>query len=386
MLTNLLLMFLLIKLDRIAPWVLWVMLYLALSGGIGIVNGTDSISLVAKEFLGISVSLLYFYGFFKLIQNDFERAFLTYAKFAYWFAIIAFPLWALSCTEAHGYERLQGLTSEPTAFCQLVLPAFYWYASQYLTSRKHGVEVAIFTLAIVLSGSSNGFLCVAFGTMLLLSGRRKHLLAIPIVSFGTLGLAYAISPSVQMRINDTLMAASTEDVSGANLSTYALISNMIVTQHVLEESPIIGNGLGSHMMSHERFIGDVPGVQSFVDMGMVSLNGADASSLALRVLSELGIMGFIGVLVFLLHFHVGGTGRHAAISNALLVYFFLKLLRGGQYFDPEQFFFIFIYILNHRQFKRELREVIPGPSIQPKLHRFSKTDLEYGAFPKRPIT
>jgi len=355
MLTNLLLMFLLINLERVAPWVLWLMLYLALSGGIGIVNGTDSISLVAKELLGISVSLLYFYSFFKLIHNDFERAFLTYAKFAYWFAIIALPLWAVSCFEVHGYERLQGLTSEPTAFCQLVLPAFYWYASQYFTSRKHGVEVAIFTLAIVLSGSSNGYLCVAFGAILLLSGRRKHLLGIPIVLGGLLGLVYAVSPDFRMRIDDTLLAATTEDVSGANLSTYALISNVIVTQQVLKESPIIGKGLGSHPLSHEKFMGDVPGIQSFVDEGMSNLNASDAASLSLRVLSELGLLGYVGVLTFLIYFHVSGGGPRAAMSNALLVYFFLKLLRGGQYFDPEQLFFIFVYIFNHRQFKRETR-------------------------------
>lgn len=357
-LTNLPLMFLLIRFERIAAWALWLMLYLALSGGVGIVNGTDSISLVAKEFLGISFSLLYFYCFFKLIHNDFERAFLTYARIAYWFAIVAFPLWAVACFDLHGYERLRGLTSEPTAFCQLVLPAFYWYASQYFASRKHGSEVAIFTLAIILSGSSNGFICIAFGAILLLSGRKKHLLAIPIVLGGLLGLVYAASPEFQMRIDDTLLAATTEDVSGANLSTYALISNMIVTQHVLEERPIIGNGLGSHPISHSRFIGDVPGIQSFVKMGAADLNAPDAASLTLRVLSELGLLGFLGVLAFLIYFHVSGSGPRADISNALLVYFSLKLLRGGQYFDPEQFFFVFIYMLNHRQFKREARQIV----------------------------
>ena len=386
MLTNLSLMFLLINFERIAPWVLGLLLYLALSGGIGIVNGTDSISLVAKEFLGISVNLLYFYCFFKLIHNDFERAFLTYARIAYWFVIIAFPLWAVSCIEVHGYERLQGLTSEPAAFCMLTLPAYYWYAHCWFTSRKHGAEVIAFTIAIILAGSSLGVLGVAFGIMLLLSGRSKYALAIPIILGGLLGLVYALSPDFQMRVNDTLLAATTENVSGANLSTYALISNMIVTQHVLEESPIIGNGLGSHSLSHARFIDDIPGVQSFVDMGMADLNAPDAASLTLRVLSELGLLGYLGVLAFLIYFRVSGSGPRAAISNALLVCFFLKLLRGGQYFEPEQFFFIFIYMLNHRQFKREFREVVRRPSMQAKLHRFSKTDLEYVGFLKRPIT
>jgi len=85
----------------------------------------------------------------------------------------------------------------------------------------------------------------------------------------------------------------------------------------------------------------------------------------LRVLSELGLLGYIGVLAFLIYFHVSGSGPRSAISNAILVHFFLKLLRGGQYFDPEQFFFIFVYIFNHRQFKREARTVDRLDSLRP---------------------
>ena len=53
----------------------FLVLYLAASGDIGIANGTDTISQVAKELLGISVSVVYFYYFFRMIGNDFERAF-----------------------------------------------------------------------------------------------------------------------------------------------------------------------------------------------------------------------------------------------------------------------------------------------------------------------
>ena len=47
----------------------------------------------------------------------------------------------------------------------------------------------------------------------------------------------------------------------------------------------------------------------------------------------------------------------AAISNALLVVFFLKLIRDGNYFAPEHFF-IFIYMLNYRQHKLEVGQVV----------------------------
>jgi hypothetical protein len=357
MLVNLLLMFLIVNFARIPGWILGVILYLAMSGGIGIAHGTDTLTQVAKEFLGISVCLLYFFYFFKMITNDFERAFFSYAKIAFWFAFAALPLWIGTCIYSHRYVRLQGLTPEPFTFCLLVLPAYYWYSYLYFTYRKHGGKVAIFTLAIMFSGSSNGYLGVAFGAALLLSGRMKHFVFVPVVVGALLGLAYTVSPDFRTRAVDTLLAISTQDVSGSNYSTYALMSNVLVTQEVLKESPIIGNGVGSHPISHERFIGNVPGVERFLENNSADLNATEAASLTLRTLSEFGILGFSGVLIFLFHFHVGGTGYRAGISNAILTCFFLKLLRDGLYFPPEQFFFIFIYIFNHRQDKLEIRSI-----------------------------
>jgi hypothetical protein len=361
MLINFLLMPLIVNFARIAAWIPCFILYLAASGGIGIVFGTDTIAQVAKEFLGISVSVVYFYYFFKMIEDDVERAFSTYARIAFWFTIVAFPIWAGSCIYFHRFERLRGLTEEPTAFCILVLPAYYWYSYQYFTSRRFGTRVAVFTLAIILSESSNGYLAVAFGAVLLLSRRMKHLVFVPVVVGGLLGLAYSASADFRLRADDTLLALFTQDVSQSNYSTYALMSNLFVTQQVLKESPVIGNGLGSHVSSHQRFIGDVPGVERFLT-DSADLNATEAASLALRTLSELGILGFSGVLIFLFYFYVGGNGPRAALSNALLVCFSLKVLRDGNYFGPEQFFFIFIYMLNHRQHKLEVRSIALSPS------------------------
>jgi hypothetical protein len=357
MLTNLILMLLLGYVVRISARMLCFILYLAVSGGIGIFHGTDTIALVAKEFLGISVSALYFYYFFRMIGNDFERTFSTYATIAFWFAVIALPIWAGACIYLQEYVRLRGLTAEPTAFCDLVLPAYYWYTYQYFTSRRYGARVAVFTLAIILTDSTNGYVCVMFGAILLLSGRLKYLVAIPLVLGGIIGLAYTFSADFRLRINDTLHAALTQDLRGANFSTYAIMSNLFVTQQVLKESPIIGNGLGSHPISHARFLADIPGVGVFVQTRGADLNAPDAGSLTLRSLSELGILGFLGELIFVFYFRVGGSGARAAISNAILVVFFLKLLRDGHYFPTEQFFFIFTYMLNYRQHKLEVRKI-----------------------------
>jgi hypothetical protein len=371
-LVNLLLMIQSIDFARIAKWIPCLILYLAMSGGIGIFNGSDTVTQVAKEFSGISVSLLYFYYFFEMIGNDFERAFANYAKIAFWFAVIALPVWVAMCIFHHGYVRLQGLTSEPGAFCEIVLPAYYWYAHHYFTSRKHGGKVLVFTLAIILSSSSLGYLCVAFGVMLFLSARIRHFVAVPFIVGGLLALAYTASGDFRMRADDTLLALSTQDVSNSNLSTFALISNVFVTQQIIKESPLIGKGLGSYPISHARFIGDVAGIESHMGESWEDINATEAASLTLRTLSELGILGFSGILVFIVYFRTGGSGPYAAISSAILVSYFLKLIRNGNYFPPEQFFFVFIYILTHQHHRHRIRS-----TISRALPRSSMRQLEY---------
>jgi len=356
-----------VKFTRIPAWILWLLLYLAVSGFVGIAKGTDSFSLFITEFRGVSFSLLYYCFFFKMIRNDFERAFLTYARIAFWFAVIGFLFWAGTCVATHGLARLQGLATEPAQFCNLVLPAYYWYAHKFITARKNGLEVAVFTTTVLLSVSSLGFLSVTFGIVLLLSRRSKLLLVAPLIVSVLLGLAYSTSSYFRQRVDETVVAATTSDLTGSGLSTFALVSNAMITQQVLKENPVMGNGFGSHPMSHERFLASLPGIESFVGWNLESTNAKEAASFTLRVVSEFGILGFFAMLYFLVHFHVSGNEPSAAISNAVLVVFFLKLIRSGEYYQPEQFFFIFIYVLNYQRFRREVRAGVHGiPNVSAK--------------------
>ena len=361
---NLVLICLVVRVNRISKWIFWLLLYLAVSCGIGIARGTDSFSWCVLEYRAIAINVIYYYYFFRLIRNDSDRAFIAYAKLAYWFAVAGLVVWASACIMGRDFERLRGLATEPAQFCSLVLPAYYWYAHQFITRRKHLLEVIVFTATVILTASSVGYISAAFGIILLLLSKRRKYIFVALATVCTLlGTAYALSSEVQRRVNDTLFVAATGDLTGVNLSTYAIVSNAMITQQVLKESPLIGNGLGSHPMSHARFLADIPSVESFIGMNLEDTNALEANSLTLRVLSELGVLGLAGVLAFLIHFHVRGSGPRSAISKAILVCFFLKLFRSGEYYQPEQFFFIFVYILNHRKFQREaLREARDGPS------------------------
>ena len=356
MIINLVLMGLIFTIPR---WIAGLVIYLAVSGTLGVLRGTDTFVLFAKQFLGITISAIYFSIFFRHYRGRLDQVFLTYAKIAYWETVIAIGMYFCHYPN---FVRLQGLFAEPMHYCILVLPAYYWYAYSYFTSGKNKTEFIVISVGVCLADSSIGFVSIAFGLMLLLSRRRRLLILVPIIVAVFVGAAYTLSSDFRLRLTDTATAAGALDVSGTNSSTYALISNLIVTRQVMAQHPLIGNGIGSHALSHERYLADIPGIHEFINAGEDSLNAADGDSLILRSLSELGLVGFSVILWFVFHFRVSGDGRRAAISSSILVEFFLKLLRHGHYFQPEQFFFIQIYIMNYRLAKQE-RSILAGDFV-----------------------
>jgi hypothetical protein len=333
---------------------LWLGAYLLASGVIGIRCETDTVGLVAKQLLGILISAFFFYNFFRLPGNSFEQAFQDYAIAAYWVAILGFFMFPLEW--ATGRElRLQSVFSEPAMFATVCLPAAYYFANEWRSHRRYGRQLAVMLMALAFAVSSVGYLGIAFGLYLFLSGYRYCKVIAPVLIAGLIGALLYVSPPFRLRAIDTVTAIQNSDLEGANLSTFALISNMFVTERVFEDSPILGHGIGSHPISHERYLAEIPAISSFAAMDSERINAEDAASLFLRVTSEFGIVGLIGVFVFIWHYRVPGQGPRAQISFAILIYFFLKLLRGGHYFSPEQFFFILIYILNYRHFKAEMQ-------------------------------
>jgi hypothetical protein len=206
--------------------------------------------------------------------------------------------------------------------------------------------------AFILAGSSNGFIGVLLGTAIFLMRYRRARLLLPIILM-TLGFGfYSLFADVQLRLNDSLRVFQDVDLSGTNFSTYALFSNLFVTEQVLEGHLLLGNGLGSHGLSYEKYIGYVQGVEDFAGTVGEGLNAEDANSLGSRILSDMGLLGGALTIAFIWRYRPRGKSEQAAMSKGIWLYFFLKLLRGGQYFSNEQYFFIIFYVLNHLAIRR----------------------------------
>jgi hypothetical protein len=237
-------------------------------------------------------------------------------------------------------------------FSLIILPATYWHANQALKNHKSWPKAALLLLTLILANSSLGFIGLLFAATLLMSKTKSRLLILPLIVCSAAFLMYTFSPEFQRRTTDTILSISSQDLSQANLSTYALLSNAYVVQQVIERDPLLGNGLGSHSISHATYVSQVPGYEIVASRGDQDLQADDSGSLLLRVLSDLGLVGISVVLIFLVHFYVGGASMNSDICRAILVCFFVKLIRDGTYFNPEQFFFIYIYILNYRDWRK----------------------------------
>jgi hypothetical protein len=114
----------------------------------------------------------------------------------------------------------------------------------------------------------------------------------------------------------------------------------------------MGNGIGSHQISRQIYLNNIEGIEVFEEMGMENLNAQDAGSLFSRIMSELGLIGIIGLIYFIVKLYVPYSEKiefeNSVIAKAILLYFFAKLLREGHYFSPEMYFFVFIYFFNKK--------------------------------------
>ena len=337
------------------------MAFISISGVVGIERGTDTAALFSKELLGITFSAMYFCAFARLMDFDVERCFRAYARVAYGIAVLGILFLPFQIALLH-QPRLQSILTEPAVFAEICLPAFFYYADRWQRGTGGGKKLIVFVLAFALAQSSVGFLGILFGMFLL--GKRyqygKWVFPLLILLVG-LGL-YAASSEFKLRFSDTLKSISSFEIKDVNISTFVFVSNVFVTEQVLLEHPWMGGGLGSHFISHQRFLGDLADVEIFNEDGVTELNAYDANSLFLRVLSEMGILGILLVFWFIWRYRVPGTDTRAIICQGILIYFVIKLLRGGVYFNPEQFFFIVVYAVNGRK-AAPRRMLAPSPSI-----------------------
>jgi len=318
-------------------------LFLLSSGALGIFRHTDTASRVAKEFLGVSVSAFYFCSFFRVINFGLEDSFRLYAKMVYWVQIIGLTIYPFQYFLI-GPTRYHGLMGESSWVAYICLPPLYYYVDCWQKERKHGKEIIVLLLAFLLADSSTAFIGLSFGILLFMRRYRKAIALIPVILYGFFLVVYTTSSYFQERATDTYNVFTRSDMSGTNLSTYVLYTNFYVMENVLKVHPIMGNGFGSHGKSFFQYIGYID-TSGFGGTEYEDYNSEDACSLGIRVASDFGLLGIFLMIGFIWHYRPKGNTELDVMRTAIWLYFFTKIIRGGTYFDNQQFFYICFYAL-----------------------------------------
>lgn len=251
--------------------------------------------------------------------------------------------------------RLTSLMGEPAGLCYFLAPIvvliIFWYINPSMRdeefrfiNNKWGTVVIL--LAYFGAFSSVGYfgLFVAFIIAWWAKGiSLKKVFLLVLGAMVAIGL-YSYIPDVQIRVDDSIKVLNTdeneEDFTNVNLSTYTLYNNAHVTYEIIKETNGLGIGLGGYQVGFDKHALYVP-LRS--NRSSFYLNREDANSLFLRLISELGVVGILVVLWWLIHYRVKINNKYMAYSYCVGVLFVMFLLRSGNYVTDGRILFVCLY-------------------------------------------
>lgn len=306
------------------------------------------------QIIGITILGTYYYNFIPLYEP--EEIIKIYTKMCLYIGILGYFMYFLNINLNDG--RLQSIFKEPAHYAIVVIPACF-----YFLKEKKYVSFIILFGTLILSNSSLGYIgCALMFIIPNVSWKRLFYLAstIPLV-LGILYYVYQEYPFFKMRIEETYESMNVVNTGKfspyTNLSSYALISNLNVAKHNVQDHPL-GTGIGSHVYMHTTtYLKSIRPPEYIVLQNKQEINASDANSLFTRIVSEMGIFGFI-LIILLLYFAYGVFSfKKLSMAQGIFIYILLKLFRDGHYFPPELFFFIWLLFFSYRKQLNEKNEI-----------------------------
>ena len=317
----------------------WFIAYLLGSGVLGLLLATNSMAGFLKSFIGICFFACYTAAFVHFFRFEAVQLFRVYARFALYSAFVGFLLLPLPGSSG----RVTGIFLEPSGFAIVCVPAVFYYADEWQRNRRYGLRLLIMLAACIMTFSSVGFIGMMLGIFLFGLRYRVGRVFVPPVVVLVFALAWTQSQLFQQRMGDLVAGLNAQDLASLNESSFGVVANTFITERQFAAHPILGGGLGSYIVAHGQFLDSLPGALFFPE-NFRTLGQWDASSLILRIIAELGIVGVLGTAWFLwVYFPRGGSAEERAVSMALLCYIFMKFCRSGEYFGAEQYLFLSIY-------------------------------------------
>ena len=355
-----------------------------LVGSSGVLNGIVSSREFIKVFGSLGLPYLYYWYLWQYLGEDVIRGFRIYLNGAVILSAIGLLIFLdslfpfgfystlnsfinLTKTPAAFGIRIASTLGEPTYFANSIAPAgmfalwrLFFREPEFDDELKAsglwmGRWAAIVILtALTLTYSTMAFvgLLIGFVFILLIKRQFRTMLFASVMLFGMYTVATTI-PEIRERLVG-LQNASAVAETNVHGSSAILYNHAVITWENFSRNPLAGTGLGSHANATKKY----SILRETTAFAYAEQNAADASSMFLRIASELGLFGILLTLYFLrvnyfkveMHDHRGLLLK--LISAAFLVTILLQLFRQGNFILNGFPFFVYGYFFAYQQFKK----------------------------------
>lgn len=353
-------------------------------GSSGVVGGIVELEVFLKIFGGLILSYSYYWYLWQYLEQDVVKAFRFYLNGATIVAAIGLLVFLDSILPFGFYEllnsflhigrdkafvgiRVSGTMGEPTYFANAIAPAGFFAILRLFFSdsnisdhlKNAGIWPSKSTAILLLSSLLLTYSAMAYAGLslalifhLFLKKRLRTALFICAV-FGCITLLVNKIPELERRITGVHQAITTSDLE-VHGSSAILYNHLTITWENWSRNPWIGTGFGSHPDATNKYsiLADTS------HRAISEMNARDASSMLLRITSELGVAGLLLVFAFLYRNYFFANRTNTAeltlkfISVSFLLAILLNLLRQGNFVLHGFPFYVFGYYYAYQQFKK----------------------------------
>ncbi|HCT84074.1 MAG TPA: hypothetical protein DF296_02625 [Candidatus Margulisbacteria bacterium] len=264
------------------------------------------------------------------------------------------------------FLRIYSITSEPAHLAFVLLPAVYFSLLRFINKSNEVAQfiskpVAIINIAAMLmTFSLVGYLSIVIIVAFILTATRvgflKSLITV-VIGIAVVISSYMYIPNINLKVA-SLFVDRQNLVTSSNLSSFALISNMLVAKDSFIDSPLSGTGINTHRYSYDKYIG------KYFRNILFELNKTGDASMYIRIPSELGIIGIFLVLFLFIRFKIKFKLNSYCnlqlyfINQMALISILAGAIRNGNYLDPLFVFLIALYIYSYNTNKYQLKRQI----------------------------
>ena len=351
---------------------------------IGLVNVSllnNSIFNFVKIFLGLLVSIYFFYSLLYLKNFNVKLYFKIYCKLCLIVSFIGLvQVISFLINFKYGFDytwifnkwgfikggivgiRVNSILAEPSQLGIVLSPALF-VSVRNLIRRKtlyfKRWQSLLIVFIVILTTSTIAY----FGLLLVIlintkSFKLRYILIGLIISIFGFFLAYRNVNEFKLRVDAAkgLWIDENFDIANTNNSSFVLYNNLHIAKKNLLKHPLFGTGLGSHETAFNRFTL----TKSLIEYDF-EFNIKDGNSLFIRLCTETGILGLSFIILIIIKGFIYRVDEQnellltrKIISQSIFILLILVLIRQGNYMLNGLPLLFLLYYFNGIQYNNEL--------------------------------